>query len=206
MRSSGEASIFIAGVSGSVAKSPLVLYAGEEWKRHEYVTSLPPRLFQLLERRLRQGGEAVVLAEEWQTADAVLHLDWLLTQAGLRDSVKLFWNANHTFGFDRIDWPRLQRAAIVTTVSRYMKHLMARRGVQAVVIPNGLDPTALETPARSVVRALRRRVRGRTLLVKMGRFDPGKCWLDAIAITAEYEAPWMAAPAGGPGRTRAPRS
>ncbi|HME69461.1 MAG TPA: hypothetical protein VKM54_06285 [Myxococcota bacterium] len=68
-----------------------------------------------------------------------------------------------------------------------MKHLMAARGVQAVVIPNGLDPTALETPARSVVREVRRRVRGRTLLVKMGRFDPGKCWLDAIAIAADMK-------------------
>ena len=168
-------------------QEPAGVYAGEEWKRHEYVTSLPPRLFELQERRLRHGREAVVLAEEWQTADAVLHLDWLLTQAGLRDSVRLFWNANNTFGFDRIDWPRLQRAASVTTVSRYMKHLMAARGVQAIVIPNGLDPSALETPDRSVVRELRRRVQGRTLLVKMGRFDPGKCWLDAIAITADMK-------------------
>jgi D-inositol-3-phosphate glycosyltransferase len=168
-------------------QEPAGVYAGEEWKRHEYATSLPPRLFQLLERRLRQGGEAVVLAEEWQTADAVLHLDWLLTQSGLRDSVRLFWNANNTFGFDRIDWPRVERAAIVTTVSRYMKHLMAACGIQAVVIPNGLDPTALKTPAGSVVRQLRRRVQGRTLLVKMGRFDPGKCWLDAIAIAADMK-------------------
>jgi glycosyltransferase involved in cell wall biosynthesis len=163
------------------------VYAGEEWKRHEYVTSLPPVLFKFQERRLRNGGESVVLAEEWQTADAVLHLDWLLRQAGLRDSVQLFWNANNTFGFDRIDWHRLQPAAIVTTVSRYMKHLLAAHNVPAVVIPNGLDPTALEIPAPSVVRKLRRRVRGRTLLVKMGRFDPGKCWLDAIAITADMK-------------------
>jgi glycosyltransferase involved in cell wall biosynthesis len=168
-------------------QEPAGVYAGQEWKRHEYVTSLPPALFQLLEPRLRKGGEAVVLAEEWQTADAVLHLDWLLTQAGLRDSVRLFWNANNTFGFDRIDWPRLKQAAIVTTVSRYMKHLMAAQGVQAIVIPNGLDSTALETPARSAVRELRRRVEGRTLLVKMGRFDPGKGWLDAIAITADMK-------------------
>jgi hypothetical protein len=168
-------------------QEPAGVYAGEEWKRHEYGTSLPPRLLQLQERRLRQGGEAVVLAEEWQTADAVVHLDWLLAQAGLRDSVRLFWNANNTFGFDRIDWPRLQRAAIVTTVSRYMRHLMAARRIQAVVIPNGLDATAFETPARSVVQELRRSVRGRTLLVKMGRFDPGKCWLDAIAITADMK-------------------
>ena len=184
-------------------QEPAGVYAGEEWKRHEYVTSLPPALFQLLRPRLRKGGEAVVLAEEWQTADAVLHLDWLLAQTGLRDSVRLFWNANNTFGFDRIDWPRLQRAAIVTTVSRYMKHLMAARGVQAIVIPNGLDATALETPALSAVRELRRRVQGRTLIVKMGRFDPGKGWLDAIAITADMKrAGWrpLLLARGGPER------
>jgi glycosyltransferase involved in cell wall biosynthesis len=165
-------------------REPAGVYAGEEWKRQDYVTSLPLKLCQLLEPRIQRGGRAVILAEEWQTADAVLHLHWLLSQGGIRNSVRLFWNANNTFGFDRIDFPRLQQAAIVTTVSRYMKHLMAARGVRAIVIPNGLDPTALETPARSVVRELRRRVQGRTLLVKMGRFDPGKGWLDAIAITA----------------------
>jgi hypothetical protein len=36
----------------------------------------------------------------------------------------MFWNANNTYSFDRIDWGRLSQAAIITTVSRYMKSLM----------------------------------------------------------------------------------
>ena len=58
---------------------------------------------------LRAGERAVVLAEEWHTVDAVLHLDSLLRTAALRDRVSIFWNANNTFGFDRIDWKRLER-------------------------------------------------------------------------------------------------
>jgi hypothetical protein len=29
--------------------------------------------------------------------------------------VTILWNANNTFGFDRIDWERLSRAAVITT-------------------------------------------------------------------------------------------
>ena len=46
---------------------------------------------------------------------------------GFGDSVTILWNANNTFGFERIDWPRLRRAAIITTVSRYMSHCMCAR-------------------------------------------------------------------------------
>ena len=42
------------------------------------------------------GGRAVVLAAEWHTVDAVLHQDWLLRLAGMREQVALFWNANNT--------------------------------------------------------------------------------------------------------------
>ena len=88
----------------------------------------------------------MILAEEWHTVDAVLHLDWLLRRIGLRDKVDILWNANNTFGFDRIDWQRLKSAAIITTVSRYMKHRMQYLGVQAVVIPNGLASDAFLDP------------------------------------------------------------
>jgi hypothetical protein len=50
------------------------------------------------------GRARVILAEEWHTVDAMLHLDWLLRLAGVREQVTLFWNANNTFGFDRLDW------------------------------------------------------------------------------------------------------
>ncbi len=87
----------------------------------------------------------MVLAEEWHAANAVLHLDWLLRRAGLRERVTLLWNANNSFGFERIDWPRLARAATITTVSRYMRQRMWPLGVDPIVIPNGL--VGLETMA-----------------------------------------------------------
>ena len=40
-----------------------------------------------------RNERTVVLAEEWHCVDAVLHLDWLLRQIGLRDCVDILWNA-----------------------------------------------------------------------------------------------------------------
>ena len=157
------------------------VYDGEEGKQADYSTSLPPFLCQeLLLPHLRQGGRAVLLAEEWHTVDAVLHIDWLLRQAACRQRVTLFWNANNTFGFPRIPWDRLAQAATITTVSRYMKHLMWGLGVDPLVIPNGLTAEALATPERETVAALRARTRGRTVLSKVARWDPDKRWLLAV--------------------------
>ena len=62
----------------------------------------------------------MILAEEWHTVDAVLHIDWLQRRAGVRPQVTILWHANHTFACDRTAWGRLAEAAIITTVSRYM--------------------------------------------------------------------------------------
>jgi len=166
---------------------PLGVYQGEEPKRLDFATSLPPCLLEAMAPYLRDGGHAVVVAEEWQTADVVLHLDWLLRRAALRDRVTLLWNANNGFGFDRVDWPRLSQAAVLTTVSRYMKHAMRPLGVNPIVIPNGLGPEAFGFPERAAVRELHRRLRGRTGLVKIARFDPSKRWLDALGAAAEMK-------------------
>jgi len=157
------------------------VYDGEDGKWRDYGASLPPYLWrEVLAPHLAAGGRAVVLAEEWHTVDAVLHLDWLARQAGARDRLSILWNANNTFGFDRVDWPRLARAAAVTTVSRYMKHHMRACGVEPLVIPNGLPPDAFDPPDAEGVGEMRRRFRDRTVLVKMARFDPDKRWLLAI--------------------------
>jgi glycosyltransferase involved in cell wall biosynthesis len=163
---------------------PHGVYDGEEGKRADYVASVPPHVAGVLLPALRAGHGAVVLAEEWQTADAVLHLDWLLREARVRDRARIFWNANNTFGFDRIDWSRLARAACITTVSRYMKHLMWARGVDPIVVPNGLPPDAFERPERAAVTEVRRATRDRPLFAKVARWDPDKRWLLAIDIIA----------------------
>ena len=126
----------------------------------------------------------MVLAEEWHSADALLHLHWLLTQVGLRDRVTLLWNANNTFGFERIDLPRIAAAATITTVSRYMKHRMREQGVDPVVVPNGLPEEAFDPPDRAACAELRRRLGGRTVLAKMARWDPDKRWLGAVETIA----------------------
>jgi glycosyltransferase involved in cell wall biosynthesis len=164
------------------------VYDGEDGKWRDYGASLPPYLWhEVLAPHLAAEGRAVVLAEEWHTVDAVLHLDWLARQAGARDRLSILWNANNTFGFERIDWPRLAGAAAVTTVSRYMKHHMRACGVEPLVIPNGLPPEAFTPPDLEGVAAMRRRFRDRTVLVKMARFDPDKRWLLAIETAGELK-------------------
>lgn len=164
------------------------VYEGEEGKRNDLVASLPPALLHsVLLPHLGRGGHGVIMAEEWHTADAVLHLDWLLRREGLRDRVTILWNANNLFGFDRIDWGALARAATITTVSRYMKHLMRRWGVDPVVIPNGLPGDTFEPPAAAAVAELARSTRGRMMVTKIARFDPDKGWLATIDIVRELK-------------------
>jgi len=159
------------------------VYDGEEGKHADYVASLPPFLLrEVLLPQVQRGEQAVILAEEWHTVDAVLHLDWLLREAQIRDQVTILWNANNTFSFHRIDWHRLAEAAIISTVSRYMRHLMQGLGVSPLVIPNGLSAEELIPPERQAVAAFRARLRRRTVLCKVARWDPDKRWLLAIDI------------------------
>jgi glycosyltransferase involved in cell wall biosynthesis len=165
------------------------VYDGEYDKADDYARSLPP--FLLKEHalpHLSRGGDIVVLAEEWHTAHAVLHLDWLLRQHGQRERVRMMWNANNTFGFNAIDFARLREAATITTVSRYMKYLMRPLGVDPLVIPNGLEPEAYQAPDPSALRELGQQLAGRPLLVKVARFDPDKRWtlaIDTVSLLKE---------------------
>jgi glycosyltransferase involved in cell wall biosynthesis len=165
------------------------VYDGDHGKAAEFGHSLPPFLLrELLGPHLgASGARAVVLAEEWQTVGAVLHLHELLRQAGLRERVRVLWNANNTFGFEGIPWQRLAEVASLTTVSRYMSRRLREIGVEALVIPNGLSPDAFELPERAAVAELRGRFRDRTLLAKMARWDPDKRWLASVEIAAEMK-------------------
>jgi glycosyltransferase involved in cell wall biosynthesis len=162
------------------------VYDGEEGKCRDYSSSLPPFLMQeVLLPYLRRGtGRAVVMAEEWQTVDAVLYLDSLLRRHGVRERVALLWNANDTFGFHRIDWRRLRNAATVTTVSRYMRQQMWGLGLDPLVIPNGITADTVRPPDRFSMHEFHRRTRDRFVLAKIGRFEPDKRWLLAIDTVA----------------------
>ncbi len=164
------------------------VYDGESGKHSEFSRTAPPYILrEFLLPHIAAGGRAVVLAEEWHTVDLVFHLDWLLERAGLRKRVAILWNANNIFGFERIDWRRLARAAQITTVSRYMKQRMWSLGVDPIVVPNGLPAEALDAPDRAGCAKLRQRFRDRTLLAKMARWDPDKRWLAAVQSVAQMK-------------------
>lgn len=167
---------------------PAGVYDGEEGKHRDFTESVPPFLAdQFVRPALAADLLPVILAEEWQTADAMIRLSDMLSAAGLRRRTLLFWNANNTKSFHRVDWPRLNHAAQMTTVSRYMKHLMRPYGVDPLVIPNGIPPALLAPVDARQVTALRQ-VLGATgeavMLFKVGRFDPDKQWLTAVEAAA----------------------
>jgi glycosyltransferase involved in cell wall biosynthesis len=177
------------------------VYDGEEGKLWDWNHSLPGWLIaELLGPRVRTGGSVVVLAEEWHTAGVILALDAELRRLGLRHRVHLVWNANNVFGFDRVPWDALRGAAVITTVSRYMKHVMWDHGVDARVIPNGIPGQWLEPLDRRACSSLSRLLAGRMTLVKVARWDPDKRWdmsVDAVALLKrEHVQPFFLARGG----------
>jgi len=112
----------------------------------------------------------------------------LTRERGLRSAMTLMWNANNTYGFDKIHWPTLTRAAAVSCVSKYMKFELSRWSVQALVIPNGLDHQLLDGADPERTEALRAAFGERPTCLKVGRFDPDKNWLQAIDALADLRA------------------
>ena len=147
----------------------------------------------------------MVLAEEWQTVDAVLHLHWLLRYRGMRDRVTMLWNANNTFGFDQIPWPELAAAARITTVSRYMKHRMREWGVEASVIPNGLGAEAFDVPPRGAVVGPAQPLPRPHRAQQDGPLGPGQALDRDRAHGGRDEAAGLAAAPAGPRGQRAVR-
>jgi glycosyltransferase involved in cell wall biosynthesis len=128
-----------------------------------------------------------ILAEEWHTAEAMCRLNDVLQNEGLRDSVVMFWNANNTFSFDRIDWGRLNRTTTITTVSRYMKHIMGGMGLNPLVIPNGIPRSLLRKVQEDKAREVREALGADLVLCKVARWDPDKRWNAAIEAIARLK-------------------
>jgi glycosyltransferase involved in cell wall biosynthesis len=166
---------------------PVGVYDGERAKAEGYTNSLPSAVGDDILAAINAGQQVIVLAEEWHTVGAVLRLDQLLREYQVRDRVSLLWNANNTFGFSEIDWHRLSRAAVITTVSRYMKQLMRPLGAEAVVIPNGLGAEAFAPVNETMAEALGKVVGDRLLLTKVARWDPDKRWLGTLDIVASLK-------------------
>jgi alpha-amylase len=173
------------------AHHPNGVYDGEEGKLRDFRDSLPPTLIEeLIRPALESGRLPVVLAEEWHTAEALIHLGDQLDIAGLRQRCVLFWNANNTMSFHRVDWSRLNGVAQLTTVSRYMKHLMWDMGLNPMVIPNGIPQDLLDPVDEQQIAGLKRVLTPdgeAALLFKAGRFDPAKRWLMAVEAVAQLK-------------------
>ncbi len=168
---------------------PNGVYEGEYAKHDDYSSSIPPWVIDKIIRPAVADGKLVaVLAEEWHTAEAACRLSEQLRQAGLRDEVGIFWNANNTFGFEHIDWERLKKETTITAVSRYMKHIMRDMGVPTLVIPNGIPEDLLRPVNEEAAAEVRRKLNADPLLLKVARWDPGKAWMQSIEGTAKLKA------------------
>ena len=161
------------------------VYQGEESKLIDWNEQLPGYVVsELVKPAIAAGRLTAILAEEWHTAYSTCQLSDRLWAEGVRDKALLLWNANNTMGFDRIDWRRLDFCSQITTVSRYMKHVMWDQAVNPLVIPNGIPGDRVRHADAEMVAALRAAFPGRELVFKIGRFSPDKRWnmaLDALA-------------------------
>jgi hypothetical protein len=136
-----------------------------------------------------QGIPAYHRSDVYEAEEAKLH-DFSHS-APLRRHCVLFWSANNTMSFNRVNWPRLNHVSHITTVSRYMKHLMWDMSLNPLVIPKGIPATLLEPVDPEPMRALRHVLdpdQKAIFLFKVGRFDLAKRRLMAIEAAAQKKA------------------
>jgi glycosyltransferase involved in cell wall biosynthesis len=158
------------------------VYDGEDEKIRDWNSSLPLSLInQVIAPAAASGRNVVVLGEEWHTAASMNLISDSLYYRGLRDRVVMLWNANNTFGFDRINWGALAFATTMTTVSRYMKFKMWDAGQNPMVIPNGIPRSSIHDADPTAVADIRAAAAADHLCFKIGRFDPDKRWLMAVS-------------------------
>lgn len=164
------------------------VYDGEETKLADWEASLPAWLEkEVMEPKVAAGGSVIIMAEEWHTVGTILSLRKIIDQRGWQDKAHLLWNANNTFSFHRVNWPALKNAATITSVSRYMKHVMWGSGVDARVIPNGISDGWFEAVDEEAQAHLAELFRERLSLVKVARWDPDKRWDMTIDSVAELK-------------------
>jgi glycosyltransferase involved in cell wall biosynthesis len=164
------------------------VYDGEEGKLRDFTQSIPGYVLEKIVRpAVSQDKIVAVLGEEWQVAETVCHLSDVLYNAGMRDKVVLFWNANNTISFHRINWGRLNYATTITTISRYMKHIMERMGLNPLVIPNGIPRSLLRKADHKLAADLRSTLDCEILLCKVARWDPDKNWMEAVEAAARLK-------------------
>ena len=164
---------------------PRDVYDGEDGKWRDFSRTVPPHLLEeVIVPASRQGKRAVLMFEDWQTANAAIGTTALAERAGLRHAMTPLWNANNTYGFGSIDFALLEGAATITTISRFMRAELVRSGVEPEILPNGIADRFARPVAPADVQAMRAGLAGRPSLVKVARFDGDKRWLWAIDAIA----------------------
>lgn len=168
---------------------PNGVYHGENEKLHDFNGSIPPYIMEHIAKpAVAQDKIVVILGEEWQTTEVMCRLSDLLHYNGIRDKAVMLWNANNTFSFHRINWGRLAYTTTITTVSRYMKHIMWGMGLNPLVIPNGIPEALLAEVDPEAVTALRQSLNTDLVLSKVARWDPDKRWNMAVEAVARLKA------------------
>ena len=171
------------------AHHPRNAYDGENEKIADWESSLPSFVVdQIVAPTSAANERTLVICEEWQTAGVAVQIDRLARLRGVRDTFTLLWNANNTYGWERVDFIALRAAAAITAVSKYMKFELARYGVPALVIPNGIEHSLLSGADPRLLAEMKQALAGRPTLVKVGRFDPDKNWMQAVDALAELHA------------------
>jgi glycosyltransferase involved in cell wall biosynthesis len=170
------------------AYHPRDVYDGEDGKWRDFSRTAPPHLADVVMTSAAEGTRSVILFEDWQTADTAIATAAILGVRAPR-AAALLWNANNTYGFGRVDFSLLRRAASITTVSRFMRAELATMDVDAAVLPNGIAERWLKPLPPTEARPLRQSFGDRPTFVKVARFDRDKRWLWAIdAIAAMRDA------------------
>lgn len=171
---------------------PNGVYDGEEQKLYDYNESVPYHIYhEIVRPALSEGKLAVVMGEDWHTAEAMCRTSDLLHWFGVRQKVLMLWNLNSLMSLHRIDWGRLNFVTTLCTVSKYMKHKMWAYGVNPLVIPNGIPARHMKPVDDSNVARLHRIAQQgdphRLFLFKIGRFDPDKRWMMAVEAAARLK-------------------
>lgn len=157
------------------------VYDGEEGKLFDFNESAPPFVVhELAAPAIAQGKLVVILGEEWHTAEVMSRISDLLYSKGLRNDAIMFWNANNTYGFERINWAELSYAITITTVSKYMKHIIMGMGTNPLVIPNGLPRAMLEEVDSRQVGRLKDLFGKKLVVSKVARWHADKGWKSAV--------------------------
>jgi len=157
------------------------VYDAEEEKLHDFTESVPPFVVhELAIPAISKGKIVAILGEEWHTTESMWCISDLLYYSGVRDKAVMFWNANNTYGFEQIDWPRLAYTTRITTVSKYMKQIMLKIGINPLVIPNGIPKAILNEVNKQNVSKLKGMIDADVTISKVARWHPDKGWEPAV--------------------------